>query len=66
MRCAARGIINFTVVLEGNIKIKIGNVITSYIYLENNIWNCLGNGSSRSLYQFIRRVLKQTVVIKEA
>ena len=58
-------IIDCTVVLEGNIKIMIGNIITIYVYLDNNIWNCLRNGRSRLLYQFIRRVLKETVVITE-
>ena len=58
-------IIDCTVVLKGNIKIMIGNIITIYVYLDNNIWNCLRNGRSRLLYQFIRRVLKETVVITE-
>jgi hypothetical protein len=32
VRCAARDIIEFTVALEGNIKIITDNIIKSYIY----------------------------------
>jgi len=60
MSYAARGIVVCTVVVEGDIEIMIGNIITSYTYLEDKIWNCLRNGRSRFFYQFIRRVLKET------
>jgi len=59
MSYAARGIVVCTVVVEGDIEIMIGNIITSYTYLEDKIWNCLRNGRSRFFLPIYKEGIKR-------